>query len=479
VVATVTLTGPSHLTVGRSGVVQADARTSAGVSMSGKTFAFSSSNQAVVSVTPAGALRAESPGTAVISATVDGVTGTLSVNATDASLTTLSINSLPYAPMPGTVTQLTLVGVDSSGAPVAIRSVTWTSSNPAVATVSATGQLSAIGVGTTKITVDAITVAAATATMTVTVVPVPVARIAMLPADTVVSLTTLRKIVAIPLDSAGHPLSRVVTLTTSNVNAATIDNTGNLIPNLIGTVTVTATCDGRTASQAYLIVPATGIYAVVTGGRTFDNVTAFPDTPTSDFASASGFVDAAGLARLAMPALVSGAYRVRVIETASGVYSPSNIVLRMAMAKNVVAALVPPIPLLAMQLAPYDATITAPDTIALGDSVRVTWSFDETLEPFPFITGNAPNGPGAHVAHTNLAPVAQVPWSLSSPGIIDQGVAVGTTTVDARGITIFRAAFLPAVRGTVTFAVSAVGDRYTLLYPLLSAGNSLRKVIVK
>ena len=50
VVATVGVTGPSRLLVGRSDVVVATARTSAGVVITGKTFAFTSSNPAAVTV---------------------------------------------------------------------------------------------------------------------------------------------------------------------------------------------------------------------------------------------------------------------------------------------------------------------------------------------------------------------------------------------------------------------------------------------
>src|SRR5258708_35700950 len=75
VVASVTLTGPTKLTVGRADTVKATARTAAGVTVTGKTFAFPSRNDAAVSADAAGAVRASGPGTATLTGTTYVATG--------------------------------------------------------------------------------------------------------------------------------------------------------------------------------------------------------------------------------------------------------------------------------------------------------------------------------------------------------------------------------------------------------------------
>src|SRR5258708_28444265 len=118
--ARVTLTGPAKLTVGRADTVKATARTAAGVTVTGKTFAFTSSNTAAVTVDAAGVVRAAGPGTATISGTTDGVTGTLSVVSTDASLLSITLTPPANPILIGGTGHICASGKDSSGASVAI-----------------------------------------------------------------------------------------------------------------------------------------------------------------------------------------------------------------------------------------------------------------------------------------------------------------------------------------------------------------------
>src|SRR5260221_12103093 len=130
VVASVTLTGPAKLTVGRADTVKATARTAAGVTVTGKTFAFTSSNTAAVTVDAAGVVRAAGPGTARVSGPTDGVTGTLSIVSTDASLFSMTLTPPANPILVGGTGQIVPSGKDSSRPSVAIRTITWTSRSP-------------------------------------------------------------------------------------------------------------------------------------------------------------------------------------------------------------------------------------------------------------------------------------------------------------------------------------------------------------
>ena len=75
-VASVIVTpGSASATVGQTAQLVAVAKNAQGVAMTGKTFAWTSSNSAVASVSSAGVVTALASGSATITATVDGVSG--------------------------------------------------------------------------------------------------------------------------------------------------------------------------------------------------------------------------------------------------------------------------------------------------------------------------------------------------------------------------------------------------------------------
>ncbi len=131
------------------------------------TCAAVSSNNVVASTTPNAAVTGVSVGTAVITVTCQGSGGSTTANSLVRTVT-VSVTPPPVAtidltvpnnylqPGPGTgrtSTTLTAVLRTAQGTIVTDRTVTWSSSLPAVATVSQTGLVSALTTGTTTITV--------------------------------------------------------------------------------------------------------------------------------------------------------------------------------------------------------------------------------------------------------------------------------------------------------------------------------------
>ena len=134
------------------------ARSSSGTTIGTVTPVWSSSASAVATVNASGIVRGVAPGNAVISATAGGVSGTVPVTVTSGAgvLSSLVVGSQDRTIELGSVTQASVTGLDGQGNPVALgnRTVTWTTSNPSIATISISGVATGVGVGVVDLQVS-------------------------------------------------------------------------------------------------------------------------------------------------------------------------------------------------------------------------------------------------------------------------------------------------------------------------------------
>ncbi len=167
-VATVAVTpATSSIATGATVELTATAKDADGATLAGRAPTWSTSNAAVATVSTAGKVTGAGPGTATITATIEGKTGTASITVTQAAVASVTI-----APSAPTVTvgqrvQLTATVKDAQGAVLNGRTVTWTTSAAGVATVSGSGLVSAVAVGTATVTATSEGVSGTT-TVTVT-----------------------------------------------------------------------------------------------------------------------------------------------------------------------------------------------------------------------------------------------------------------------------------------------------------------------
>lgn len=133
--------------------------------INGKPITWTSSNTAVVSVDENGKLTAVSEGVATVTAKVDNAEATCSVTVTPAPITEITLNKteLTLSLAGDTASDQLSVTTDINGKPI-----TWTSSDPGIASVNSQGKVTAISMGTVTITAQ---VEEAQATCTVTVTP--------------------------------------------------------------------------------------------------------------------------------------------------------------------------------------------------------------------------------------------------------------------------------------------------------------------
>ena len=106
----------------------------------------------VATVTASGLATAKSAGTSMISATSGAITGTAALTVTAATLKTVTVTPANLALAKNATQQFTATGTFSDGSTQNLSgSVAWSSTTPAVATISSTGLVTAAGAGTSTI----------------------------------------------------------------------------------------------------------------------------------------------------------------------------------------------------------------------------------------------------------------------------------------------------------------------------------------
>jgi len=241
----------ANVFVGATTQLSAVTKDAAGSVLSGRVISWTSSNAAIATVSATGLVTGVAAGAATITATSEGKSGTASV--TVANVPVASVTVSPTAPnmyVGGTV-QLTATLKDASGNLLSGRAVTWTTSNGAVGTVSASGLVTGVAVGAATITA---TSEGQSGTAAVTVSTVPVASVVVSPATANVSVGGTTPLSATPKDAAGSVLTgRAVTWTSSNPAIATVSATGLVTGVAAGSATITATSEGKTGSAAVTV----------------------------------------------------------------------------------------------------------------------------------------------------------------------------------------------------------------------------------
>ena len=128
------------ISAGSSVQLTATVKDASGATLSGQSVTWSSSTPGIASVSSAGLVTGVAPGGPVtISATASGVIGTASVTVTQVPVAQVTVAPASSSIIAGTMVQLAATTKDAGGNVLASRVVTWLSSNPAIALVSATG----------------------------------------------------------------------------------------------------------------------------------------------------------------------------------------------------------------------------------------------------------------------------------------------------------------------------------------------------
>ena len=342
-VASVSVAPPSAtVPMGQTVQLTATPKDANGTALTGRTVTWSSSNTAVANVDGSGIVTAAAAGSATITATSEGQSGTSSITVTSAAankfvigdrVQTTDVTNIRNAPalsgtlvgtqptgaqgtvvggpvldaagdqairwqvdfdqgadgwaaeayltkavavvpvssvtvspasttlQVGQTVQLTATPKDANGNPLTGRTVTWSSSNPSVASVDGSGLVTGGGTaGSATITATS-EGQSGTSSITVSSVPVPVSSVTVSPASASVSAGQTVQLTATPKDANGNPLSgRVVSWASSNTSAATVNGTGLVSGVAAGSATITATSEGQSGTASITVtVPVASV----------------------------------------------------------------------------------------------------------------------------------------------------------------------------------------------------------------------------
>jgi hypothetical protein len=189
------------------------------------------------------------PGPITITATLNGVSGTVALDVSAATLQSITVTGPSSSLALGFNLQLTATGNYSDGSTQNLtNAVVWSSSNPAIAVVSSLGLVAGITIG--DINVDA-SLQGITGSASITINAATLVSVSISPSN--VSLLTILfgqqfTLTGTFSDGSQQPLTSTAYWTCSNPLLGLISSTGLLSPLGLGSLTVTGTVGNLSAT---------------------------------------------------------------------------------------------------------------------------------------------------------------------------------------------------------------------------------------
>ena len=310
----------------------------------------------------------------------DGSTATTLTPPTH-SVASVVVVDAPSQLVVGTTVRLSAIATDDD-AKVLTRTITWASSNSAIATVTSDGVVAGVAPGSTIITATADD-KTGSVTLSVTPAPaVPVATVVVSSPVTDVEVGTSAQLTAIVKDASGNALTgRTITWSSTNALIATVDSTGLVTALSGGTTQITATSEGKSGSKPLTVLQHTGLDITLS---TTINAKRFliaidggglPQPQMFDVAAATSTTG-----QLVVSLAPGGPYRVRALAIDAGATGPSTVsTITVGATGKVEGAIVSngartPV---SVNLTRPTVQVSAPPQAQYGYPVTITWTYTD------------------------------------------------------------------------------------------------------
>ncbi|HEU4628146.1 MAG TPA: Ig-like domain-containing protein [Gemmatimonadaceae bacterium] len=246
VATVVVVPSQANVTVGGSVQLRAQTLDGGGANLPGRPVLWASSDEAVATVDEAGLVTARFPGSATITATSEGKTGQATVTVNLVPVASVTIAPDPTKLVPGQTAQLAATVRDAGGNVLTGRTISWATGDHAVATVTTSGVVTAVGVGST--TVSAATGGITGTAAVVVAAPAP-SSVNLNPSALSLTVGQSAPVAATVRDASGNVLPNApVAWATDNAAVATVSSSGTVTATGAGTATITASSGGATAA---------------------------------------------------------------------------------------------------------------------------------------------------------------------------------------------------------------------------------------
>ena len=219
-----------------------------------KTVTWSTSDASIATVDAEGNVKAISVGEATITATCGDKSATCKVTVNPILAESITLDKTELTLTIGASEKLTAIVLPEE---VTDKTVTWSTSDAAIATVDTEGNVTAISVGEATITA---TCGDRTATCKVTVNPILAASITLDKTELTLTIGASEKLTATVLPE--DVTDKTVTWSTSDAAIATVDTEGNVTAISVGEAVITATCGEISTSCRVIVEKISGIVFV-------------------------------------------------------------------------------------------------------------------------------------------------------------------------------------------------------------------------
>jgi uncharacterized protein YjdB len=241
--------------LGSSRQLAANVLDAAGNALSGRPVTWSSSNSSVATVSISGLVSAVALGRVTITATVDGKSGTATIDVVDPVASVRITPPVPQTLRIGGKVQLSATGLNAAGQALPGRAVSWFSTNPNVASVNSSGEVTAVAVGSATITAE---IEQRQGSTGVTVTLIPVGSVSLTPTTLQLFRGEQRQLTLTSTDSTGAAITnyqgRNVVFQSNNLPVVSVNSAGVVFAADTGAANVTVTVDQVTSGPVAITV---------------------------------------------------------------------------------------------------------------------------------------------------------------------------------------------------------------------------------
>jgi len=384
---------------------------------------WTSSNASLATVSAQGVATAVSIGTAILAATLEGLVGSASITVTKSAAVLVSIAVTAPSATVNTGATVALVAsgtYDDSSKQNISSSVTWTSSDATIATVSTTGTVTGIKAGAVTITATS-GVKSGSVTLTVTT-PIALSSVAVTASASTVSAGGKVQLTAneVYSDGSKKDVTKTATWTSGTATVATVDANGQVTAVKVGTVIITATSGGKSGSVSLTVTDATLSAIDVTPAQP-----TIPAASTQQFKANGTYSDGT---KRDITADVSWTSSVATVATISGAAATNGLAAAKAKGTSTITA----------SLGTIKGTTLLTVTDALLTSITVTPAKPVIAKG----TTIALIATGTYADNTTKDITADATWTTSAPTVatvsnaagsdgLVTGVIAGTATITA------------------------------------------------